>query len=61
MYFLCTLLDAPDDADVIIKNVGDEILQLGLFCSPWTSVMSLEAIGAFRYQEVDLPFLELGD
>lgn len=51
LYYLCCLLDPPDrlpdtkeDADNLFLNKD--------FCSPWASVLALDAIGALR----DAPF-----
>jgi hypothetical protein len=42
----------------LLKEVEDVMLENREYCSPWTAVMSLDAIGAFRYQTVDLPLPE---
>ena len=59
LYYLCTLLYPPDDDQPLLKELEDQIFQNREYCSPWTSVMSLDAIGAFRYQSIDVPLPEL--
>jgi hypothetical protein len=41
-----------------MKEMEDAVFQLREYCSPWTSVLALDAIGAFRYQAVDVTLLE---
>lgn len=56
LYFLCNMLDAPygdDGGDLDIVEIADKTS----FCSPWASVMPLDAVGAFRYQAIDVPAL----
>ena len=54
LYFMCSLLFAPDDADPF-KDDDAAFMAQDEFCSPWNAVMSLNAIGAFRYQAIDVP------
>jgi hypothetical protein len=59
LYYLCTLLHPPDEAETpLIKELEDVVFQIRDYCSPWTSVLALDAIGAFRYQAVDVTLLE---
>lgn len=60
LYLLCTLLFPPDDADdptMTLKEITDHVFiaENREYCSPWAAVMSLKAIGAFRYQAIDVP------
>ena len=55
LYYLCSLLNPPNDDGTFLKEVEDQVFAIREYCSPWTSVMSLEAIGAFRYQAIDVP------
>ena len=56
LYFLCNMLDAPYDDDGGDLDIF-EIVDKTSFCSPWVSVMPLDAVGAFRYQAIDVPAL----
>ena len=58
LYLLCSLLFPPNDDSPLLKELEDVMFENREYCSPWTSVMSLSAIGAFRYQTVDLPLPE---
>jgi hypothetical protein len=53
LYFLCTLLFPPTQD--LPKELEEELLfQNREYCSPWTSVIPLENVGAFRYQAIDV-------
>lgn len=52
LYYLCSLLFPPDES--LLKEFQDAVFETREYCSPWNSVMSLDAIGAFRYQAVDV-------
>lgn len=51
LYHLCCLLDSPDHMPGSKEEV-DTLLLNHKFCSPWASVLALDAIGALR----DAPF-----
>lgn len=46
LYYLCTLLNAPDNIPDV-PELADAVLDLHDFCCPWNSVISLEGVGAF--------------
>lgn len=54
VYYLCSLLHPPVEVGPLIKELQDVVFEIREYCSPWTSVMSLHAIGAFRYQAIDV-------
>ena len=54
MYYLCSLLNPPNDDRPMIKELEDAVFSIREYCSPWTAVLSLDAIGAFQYQSIDV-------
>ena len=46
IYTLCNLLDPPDELPSE-KAAAEEVLA-GAVCSPWTAVIALRSLGAFR-------------
>jgi len=55
LYFMCSLLFPPADNADPFKDDDTTFMVQDEFCSPWNAVMSLQAIGAFRYQAIDVP------
>jgi hypothetical protein len=56
LYYLCSLLFPPEEDGDPFKD--EAVFAQDQFCSPWNAVMSLDAIGAFRYQAIDVPLAE---
>jgi hypothetical protein len=52
IYHMCCLLDPPDRLPENKEAMDDIFLNMD-FCSPWASVLALDAVGALR----DAPFL----